>query len=88
MLIMVMVETVGTMDALSRHSNLVIPRNMMGKEVRYAASSLVNKALTWWNTQVQARGRVAAMAMAWNDFKALMVEEFCPSNEMEKLENE
>ncbi|GJT17519.1 reverse transcriptase domain-containing protein [Tanacetum coccineum] len=58
------------------------------QKVRYAASSLVNKALTWWNTQVQARGRVAAMAMAWNDFKALMVEEFCPSNEMEKLENE
>ncbi|GJU59920.1 putative RNA-directed DNA polymerase [Tanacetum coccineum] len=24
----------------------------------------------------------------WNDFKALLVEEFCPSNEMEKLENE
>ncbi|GJX43501.1 reverse transcriptase domain-containing protein [Tanacetum coccineum] len=36
----------------------------------------------------QARGREAAMAMTWNDFKALMVEEFCPSNEMEKLENE
>ncbi|GKC72279.1 hypothetical protein Tco_1118162 [Tanacetum coccineum] len=35
-----------------------------------------------------ARGRVAAMAISWNDFKALMVEEFCPSNEMEKLENE
>ncbi|GJV23707.1 reverse transcriptase domain-containing protein [Tanacetum coccineum] len=33
-------------------------------------------------------GRVAAMAISWNDFKALMVEEFCPSNEMEKLENE
>ncbi|GJR58428.1 reverse transcriptase domain-containing protein [Tanacetum coccineum] len=57
-------------------------------KVRYATSSLVNKALTWWNTQCQARGRVAAMAMSWNDFKALMVEEFCPSNEMEKLENE
>ncbi|GJW99293.1 putative reverse transcriptase domain-containing protein [Tanacetum coccineum] len=28
------------------------------------------------------------MAMTWNDFKELMVEEFCPSNEMEKLENE
>ncbi|GKA18569.1 hypothetical protein Tco_0698484 [Tanacetum coccineum] len=61
---------------------------LRNQKVRYAASSLVNKALTWWNTQVQARGRVAAMAMAWNDFKALMVEEFCPSNEMEKLENE
>ncbi|GKE07835.1 reverse transcriptase domain-containing protein [Tanacetum coccineum] len=58
------------------------------QKVRYAASSLVNKALTWWNTQVQARGCEAAMAMTWNDFKALMVEEFCPSNEMEKLENE
>ncbi|GJY10510.1 putative reverse transcriptase domain-containing protein [Tanacetum coccineum] len=58
------------------------------QKVRYAASSLVNKALTWWNTQIQARGRMATMAMTWNDFKALMVEEFCPSNEMEKLENE
>ncbi|GKB04378.1 hypothetical protein Tco_0832521 [Tanacetum coccineum] len=48
------------------------------QKVRYAASSLVNKALTWWNTQVQARGREAAMAMTWNDFKALMVKEFCP----------
>ncbi|GKC05504.1 reverse transcriptase domain-containing protein [Tanacetum coccineum] len=58
------------------------------QKVKYAASSLVNKALTWWNTQVQARGREAAMAMTWNEFKALLVEEFCPSNEMEKLENE
>ncbi|GJT92007.1 putative reverse transcriptase domain-containing protein [Tanacetum coccineum] len=58
------------------------------QKVRYAASSLVNKALTWWNTQVQARGRESAMAMTWNDFKALMVEELCPSNKMEKLENE
>ncbi|GJX22741.1 hypothetical protein Tco_0227186 [Tanacetum coccineum] len=55
------------------------------QKVRYAASSLVNKALTWWNTQVQARGREAAMAMTWNDFKALMVEEFCPSNKMEEV---
>ncbi|GJY94478.1 putative reverse transcriptase domain-containing protein, partial [Tanacetum coccineum] len=87
-MVVVEMEMVGTTDALLRHSNLVIPRSMIRKEVRYAASSLVNKALTWWNTQVQAKGRVAAMAMTWNDFKALMVEEFCPSNEMEKLENE
>ncbi|GJW09720.1 putative reverse transcriptase domain-containing protein [Tanacetum coccineum] len=37
---------------------------------------------------IQARGREAAMAMTWNELKALLVEEFCPSNEMEKLENE
>ncbi|GJR97697.1 putative reverse transcriptase domain-containing protein [Tanacetum coccineum] len=38
--------------------------------------------------QVKTRGREAANAMSWNDFKALLVEEFCPSNEMERLENE
>ncbi|GJY26388.1 reverse transcriptase domain-containing protein [Tanacetum coccineum] len=57
------------------------------QKVKYAASSLVNKALTWWNTQFQARGREAAIAMTWNEFKELLVEEFYPSNEMEKLEN-
>ncbi|GKA58955.1 reverse transcriptase domain-containing protein [Tanacetum coccineum] len=31
------------------------------QRVRYAASCFVNKALTWWNTQVQARGREAAI---------------------------
>ncbi|GJR05994.1 putative reverse transcriptase domain-containing protein [Tanacetum coccineum] len=36
----------------------------------------------------QARGHEAAIGMTWNDFKALLVKEFCPSNEMERLENE
>ncbi|GJW30588.1 putative reverse transcriptase domain-containing protein [Tanacetum coccineum] len=60
----------------------------MNQRVRYAASCFVNKALTWWNTQVQARGHEAAIGISWNDFKALLVEEFYPSNEIEKLENE
>ncbi|GJZ42973.1 putative reverse transcriptase domain-containing protein [Tanacetum coccineum] len=58
------------------------------QKVKYAASSFMNKALTWWNTQVQARGRATAIGMSWTDFKALLVEEFCPSNEMEKMESE
>nr|GEV31379.1 reverse transcriptase domain-containing protein [Tanacetum cinerariifolium] len=58
------------------------------QKVKYVASSFINMALTWWNTQVQARGREAAIGMLWVDFKALLVEEFCPSNEMEKLESE
>ncbi|GJZ21109.1 putative reverse transcriptase domain-containing protein [Tanacetum coccineum] len=36
----------------------------------------------------KARGREAAMRMTWEKFKALLVEEFCPSNKMEKLESE
>ncbi|GJZ31322.1 putative nucleotidyltransferase, ribonuclease H [Tanacetum coccineum] len=31
------------------------------QKVKYAASSFINKALTWWNTQVQARGHEAAI---------------------------
>ncbi|GKB72030.1 reverse transcriptase domain-containing protein [Tanacetum coccineum] len=69
----------------------IIPQivtQVTANKVKYVASCFVNKALTWWNTQVQARGREAAIGMSWNDFKALLVEEFYPSNEMEKLENE
>ncbi|GJZ04549.1 putative reverse transcriptase domain-containing protein [Tanacetum coccineum] len=31
------------------------------QKVKYVASSFMNKALTWWNTQVQARGHKAAI---------------------------
>ncbi|GJZ36691.1 putative reverse transcriptase domain-containing protein [Tanacetum coccineum] len=58
------------------------------QKVKYAASSIINKALTWWNTQVQAKGYESAMGMTWVQFKALLVEEFCPSNEMEMFESE
>ncbi|GJU28017.1 putative reverse transcriptase domain-containing protein [Tanacetum coccineum] len=36
-------------------------RSAENQKVKYAASSFVNKDLTWWNTQVQARGREAAI---------------------------
>ncbi|GKF51518.1 hypothetical protein Tco_0147985, partial [Tanacetum coccineum] len=50
-------------------------------------------ALTRWIEKMEnvidnTRGREAAIGMSWTDFKALLVEEFCPSNEMEKLELE
>ncbi|GJY07686.1 reverse transcriptase domain-containing protein [Tanacetum coccineum] len=37
---------------------------------------------------VQARGHEAAKGMSWTNFKALLVEDFYPSNEMGKLEND
>nr|GEU71450.1 hypothetical protein [Tanacetum cinerariifolium] len=42
---------------------------IMNQRLRYAASCFVNKALTWWNTQVQARGQEAAIENEfWNHF--------------------
>nr|GEX49946.1 reverse transcriptase domain-containing protein [Tanacetum cinerariifolium] len=58
------------------------------QKVKYAAISFVNKALTWWNTQIQARGREATIGMSQADFKVFLVEEFCPSNEVERNEND
>ncbi|GKB26369.1 putative reverse transcriptase domain-containing protein [Tanacetum coccineum] len=69
---------------------LVIENNgcAENQKVKYAASLFINKALTWWNTQVQARGREVVMGMTWVEFKALLMEEFCSNNKMKKLESE
>ncbi|GJR88325.1 putative reverse transcriptase domain-containing protein [Tanacetum coccineum] len=56
------------------------------QKVKYSASLLISKALTWWNSQVQTRGWEATVGMTWEDFKALMKKEYCPSNKMQKLE--
>ncbi|GKD19611.1 putative reverse transcriptase domain-containing protein, partial [Tanacetum coccineum] len=45
-------------------------------------------ALMWWNSQIYTRGRESAIGMSWEDFKTFTREEFCPSNEMQKLETE
>ncbi|GJR55213.1 hypothetical protein Tco_1405734 [Tanacetum coccineum] len=52
------------------------------QKVKYTPGSLISKALTWWNTQVQTSGLKAIVGMTWEDFKALMREELCPNNEM------
>ncbi|KAJ9535195.1 hypothetical protein OSB04_un001722 [Centaurea solstitialis] len=46
------------------------------------------RALTWWNTQVQVRGRDATGQITWEDFKKMLKEEFCPRSELQKLEAE
>ncbi|GJX41465.1 reverse transcriptase domain-containing protein [Tanacetum coccineum] len=59
---------------LTKDSRLVVLKSKMGRGCD--------------NTYRWVRGRDAANGMSWNDFKALLVEEFCPSNEMEKMELE
>ncbi|GKB27298.1 putative reverse transcriptase domain-containing protein [Tanacetum coccineum] len=56
--------------------------------VKYTTCSFVGKALTWWNFEIRTWGQKAAIGMSWEDFKILTKEEFCPSNEMQKLETE
>ncbi|KAJ0956109.1 putative nucleotidyltransferase, Ribonuclease H [Helianthus annuus] len=60
----------------------------VGDRVKFAAGTLQDGALTWWNAQVQLLGIEAANATTWDDFKELMREEYCPRDEIAKLENE
>ncbi|GJX14167.1 reverse transcriptase domain-containing protein [Tanacetum coccineum] len=58
------------------------------QKVKYTTGSFVGKALTWWNSQIRTLSREVTDSMSWNDFKFMMIEEFCPSHEMQKLETE
>nr|GEX93358.1 reverse transcriptase domain-containing protein [Tanacetum cinerariifolium] len=58
------------------------------QKVKYTAGSFVGKALTCWKSQIHTLSREVAISMSWNDFKFMMIAEFCPSHEMQKLETE
>ncbi|GJU97381.1 putative reverse transcriptase domain-containing protein [Tanacetum coccineum] len=58
------------------------------QKVKYTAGSFVGKALTWWNSQIRTLSQKVAISMSWNDFKFMMIQEFCPSHEIQKLETE
>ncbi|GKB82746.1 reverse transcriptase domain-containing protein [Tanacetum coccineum] len=58
------------------------------QKVKYIVGSFVSKALTWWNSQIRTLSREVAISMSWNDFKYMMIQEFYPSHEMQKLESE
>ncbi|GJS99603.1 putative reverse transcriptase domain-containing protein [Tanacetum coccineum] len=58
------------------------------QKVKYNAGSFVGKALTWWNSQIRTLSREVAVSMSWNDFKFMMIQAFCLSHEMQKLESE
>ena len=56
--------------------------------MKYAVCSFQKKALSWWSTHVKAVGKEAVKAMKWDDLRKLMIKEFCPKNEMQKLDEE
>ncbi|GKB65391.1 reverse transcriptase domain-containing protein [Tanacetum coccineum] len=58
------------------------------QKVKYTAGSFVGNALSWWNSQIRTLSREVTVSMSWNDFKFMMIQEFCPSHEMQKLESE
>ncbi|GJS90829.1 putative reverse transcriptase domain-containing protein [Tanacetum coccineum] len=58
------------------------------QKVKYTTGSFVGKDLTWWNSQIRTLSQEVVVSMSWNNFKFMMIEDFCPSHEMQKLESE
>ena len=54
-------------------------------KVRFATCTLLNSALSWWNEQVKTMGIIPANSLSWGDLKAMMVEEYCPRDEIQNL---
>ncbi|KAI3731638.1 hypothetical protein L1987_62827 [Smallanthus sonchifolius] len=57
-------------------------------QVKYASGTLEGPALTWWNSQVQMLTLEMANALPWDEFKTMLREEYCPRDEVQKLEGE
>nr|GFA00268.1 hypothetical protein [Tanacetum cinerariifolium] len=57
-------------------------------QVKFATCTLHSVALTWWNTHVQTVGHEAAYGMSWKTLMKMMTKNYCPRNEIRKLEIE
>ncbi|MFS8004540.1 putative transcription factor interactor and regulator CCHC(Zn) family [Helianthus anomalus] len=47
-----------------------------------------SRALDWWTAERNKRGNDAAYELTWEELKAIMMDEFCPPYERQKLEDE
>nr|XP_043619746.1 uncharacterized protein LOC122591549 [Erigeron canadensis] len=56
--------------------------------VKFAASKLQGRALTWWNLQVTTRGAATMNALTWEQLKEELKREYCPRPAVQKLEIE
>ncbi|GJZ64466.1 reverse transcriptase domain-containing protein, partial [Tanacetum coccineum] len=57
-------------------------------QVKYVTCTLLNSALTWWNSYKRTIRIEAAYAMSWTKLTKLMTEVYCPRNEIQKMETE
>ncbi|GKB44860.1 putative reverse transcriptase domain-containing protein [Tanacetum coccineum] len=59
-----------------------------GKKVKFVAATLQGPALTWWNSKVATIGIEVVNQIPWTEMKQLMTAEFCPAEEVQRMEHE
>nr|GFA13169.1 hypothetical protein [Tanacetum cinerariifolium] len=58
------------------------------KKVKVATATLQGPAVTWWNDKVATMGLETVNKMPWTEMKQLMTAEFCPIQEVQRMEHE
>ncbi|GKD21134.1 putative reverse transcriptase domain-containing protein, partial [Tanacetum coccineum] len=64
------------------------PAVFQGKKVKFSAATLEGPALIWWKTKVATMGLETVNQMPWTEMKQLMIAEFCPIEEVQRMEHE
>jgi hypothetical protein len=57
-------------------------------KVTFATGTLLDDALSWWNSTAQNMGIEEAYQISWAEFKQKMLKKYCPRTEIRKLEDE
>ncbi|GJW36787.1 reverse transcriptase domain-containing protein [Tanacetum coccineum] len=57
-------------------------------QVKYDTCTLLNSALTWWNSHKRTIKAEAVFAMSWRELMKLMAEVYYPRNKIQKMEPE
>ncbi|KAI3510702.1 hypothetical protein L1887_17835 [Cichorium endivia] len=60
----------------------------INNQVKYATCTFVDAALSWWNDQMSSMTIDIAYSLPWTAVKQMLTEEYCPRNEVQKLEQE
>ncbi|KAI3667412.1 hypothetical protein L6452_42469 [Arctium lappa] len=80
---------VGLMNWITKmQSSFKICRCSENQKVTYAATTFVDYALHWWESECAIRGDDDIASMTWEKMKKMMMDKYCSQSEVNKLESE
>nr|GEX43362.1 hypothetical protein [Tanacetum cinerariifolium] len=71
------------METMFHISNCIVEN-----QIKFATCTLLERALTWWNSHVTTIGPDVAYAMTWINLRKNMTDKYCPMGEIKKLKVE
>ncbi|KAI3795275.1 hypothetical protein L1987_37926 [Smallanthus sonchifolius] len=82
-------DSVATLEWIERMNAVInISECRPDQAVKYVAHSFTNEALSWWRNIQRTKSPNSINRMTWDDLKKLIIQKFCPQNEIDRVENE